>query len=509
MVCNESPPCNRGGLFVYSKLLGMNQQAISAVVPGAKLNDLALDLSKITVGFEFEFVSSVSHADFAKEMKGTDPDYKIGAITDEYAGHKKWGTSAPRYKVWHITGDPTIETSDDLRKKAKGKYGIELISPALPINRVKRTLLDILAIIHRVGGTSNASCGLHVTFGHPDLNVSLENFDPLKFSIFLQEDKLLAKFDRSRNEFAQNFSAQILQAMHEEMTQLGGKVMERESPNFEVEDESDYPSSYNQVDPNESTGPALTDENLKDLINTTRVRQRFALYSHYMSINLIKLKNHCVEIRSPGNDYLSRSPDELVQMVLHMARCLALAMSPSMLEDKYVLAVRRMLKQYNPVRTNYDFSRQQKELTVQEAVRTRGSANIGGYVHLAGHSVHLVLTHGDAKNPKSEASATWTVSGSGGGRVALRLYVDTFGNAEAVVPSKETLDKHPATKDVVAALSIDLIKASEKQSALPGLLRLAPSVAAYKSLLERFPKLSALKLNVTKFRDDLVAGGVV
>ena len=480
--------------------------ATSAVVPGAKLNNLAVDLGQITVGFEFEFVSPISHAAFAKIMKDTDPDYKIGAVTSEYAGHKeKYGSDL--YTYWHITGDDSIDTlspTDD----STGSYGIEVISPALPLTKAKKALLDIFAIIKSAGGTTNASCGLHVTLGHPKLTTDLVNFDPLKFAVFMQEDKILERFDRNRNEFAQNFSAHILQAMYEEMHGLRDRVMVREQPDFTEPDETNYPDSYFTVSPTESTGPALTEDNLQEFLTSLRVRQRFALYSHYMSINLIKLKNHCVEIRSPGGDYLNQDPEMLAQMVLHMARCLAVALDPSLLESHYLLAVKKMLRQYNPDNTGVDKKKTQQELNVAEVSKSRGPTSISGHLNIAGQNVLMTVTHGDVANPKADANVAWAVPVNDKSRIALRMYVDNFGITEVVIPDKKVLQQYPTVKDVAQSVCDQILSIANRMKPVPGFIKLAPSVAAYKKLLARFPKIASIKLNKASLEAQMKLSGI-
>jgi len=480
---------------------------ISAVVPGAKLNNLAVDLSKITVGFEFEFISPISHQSFADVMRDTDLDYKIGAVTKEYAGHKTKYPGKNLYSFWHITGDDSIDTaavSDD----TKSLYGIEVISPVLPLAKAKKALLDIVAIIKRAGGTTNESCGLHITFGHPLLTTDLINFDPLKFAVFMQEDKVLERFDRERNEYAQNFSSRILKAMYEEMHELKNRVFQREQPNFEETDEANYPENYYTILPNEVTGPALTEENLQEFLTSLRVRQRFALYSHYLSINLIKLRNHCVEVRSPGGDYLSQDAQGLAQMVLHMARCLAVALDPTLLETQYVLAVRRMLKQYNAPKQATDAKRAQQELNVNEVSKASGQTSISGKVKIAGQSVLVTITHGAPDNPRADASVAWAVMVEEKHRIALRLYVDNFGITEVVLPSKYTLQTYPVVADVAQEVSNQIIRAASKMGPVPGLVKISPSISAYKKLLARFPKLAAIKMNVSTFQSRMRESGL-
>lgn len=480
--------------------------ATSAVVPGAKLNNLAVDLGQITVGFEFEFVSPISHAAFAKIMKDTDPDYKIGAVTSEYAGHKeKYGSDL--YTYWHITGDDSIDTLSPTDDSTRS-YGIEVISPALPLTKAKKALLDIFAVIKSAGGTTNASCGLHVTLGHPKLTTDLVNFDPLKFAVFMQEDKILERFDRERNEFAQNFSARILEAMYEEMHELKNRVFQREQPDFTEDDEANYPDSYYTIAPNETTGPALTEENLQDFLTSLRVRQRFALYSHYLSINLIKLRKHCVEVRSPGGDYLSNDPQMLAQMVLHMARCLAVALDPTLLEKQYILAVRRMLKQYNSAAHSIESDRAKQEANVSDVSKSSGQTAISGHIKIADESVLVTITHGDPDNPKADANVAWAVDIDGKHRIALRLYVDNFGITEVVLPSKYNLEVYPKVKAVAEDVCNQIIRAASKVGPVPGLVKISPSVSAYKKLLKRFPKLSAIKMNIPNLQSSMRAVGL-
>jgi hypothetical protein len=220
------------------------------------------------------------------------------------------------------------------------------------------------------------------------------------------------------------------------------------------------------------------------------------------------LRKHCIEVRSPGGDYLNRDVGEMAQMVMHMARCLAVALDPELLKDKYVLAVRKMLKQYNPNRTNSDFIRTQSEKNIDDVSKSTGPTSFTGTVNIAGHTTQLTLTHGDAKNPRAEASAVWTIKVGKRLRTVLRLYVDNFGKAEAVIPTSG-LEDNPDAKEVLISVCTDLLKTSDRLKPLPGLLRMSPSADAYKKLLARFPKLAALKLDTDKLRSDLEVYGIL
>jgi len=304
-------------------------ETTAAVVPGLDFSDV--NISRLTVGFEFEFISPISHKKFAQALSKKYPSWKIGVISSIYNAHEQLG--AAMYNSWNITGDGSIDASPN-------EFGIELISPVLKLSQVSKILESVFSLLKALKCETNDSCGLHVTFGHPKITANLTYFNPLKFGVFLQEDKLLARFGRTDNGFSLNTSKEILYELHEEMfrddvTRVGTSIIS--------------PWSRTQYDKETSrTGPKATDANLAKVLLDPRLRRRLIPIDHYQNISLSKIKNNLVEVRGMGGNYLAQSTTTLVNIVKHLARCLVISLSPTAYQAQYILAVKRMLNEYNP-----------------------------------------------------------------------------------------------------------------------------------------------------------------
>jgi len=310
--------------------------AVAAVVP--KLDLSQVDLSKLTVGFEFEFVSRLSHKSFAKSLQLAQPTWKIGTVQDKH-GLPKNVKDVEKYSVWNVTSDETVQEDAEDLLSLTPHYSIELISPVLQLNQVGDILTRVFSLIKSTGGKTNESCGLHVTFGHPDINSALTKFDPLKLGIFLREDNLLSRFGRTDNAFADNLSKRIVQAINTEIGSSGDQVTTLKGLNV-------FDHTPTSIPTTDKTGPKLTDANLAQILVSPAFRKRMAMVDHYTNISLQYLSKHRVEIRGMGGDYLNVSVKELTGRVLHMARCVAIALMPTAYVPQYVAAVRRMMPVY-------------------------------------------------------------------------------------------------------------------------------------------------------------------
>lgn len=301
-------------------------QSTAAVVPGLDFSDV--DISKLTVGFEFEFASATNWNAFAKQLGKKNPSWKIGTITQEYGG-----LSALDYSSWNITGDGSITTDD------KRPFDIELISPVLKLSEVPSVLSSVFSLLKELKCRTDDSCSMHVTFGHP--KISTQSFDPIKFGVFMQEDKILARFGRSDNEYAVNLTKEIFLRMGEEMAVKENKYVH-------ISDVDPYQSEYNwETDkPNKFSGPAVTDANLDKILTSKRFRRRIVPVMHFTNISLEHIDENRIEVRAIGGDYLNQSQTMLLNLIKHMARCLVVSLSPRLYHSQYILAVRRMIREY-------------------------------------------------------------------------------------------------------------------------------------------------------------------
>lgn len=315
----------------------VSSSAVAAVVPNVDFSQV--DLSKLTVGFEFEFISKLSHKAFARALKMAQPTWVLGVVRDDH-GLPKNIPDDKKYSGWNVTSDETVQEDTEDLLSMTPHYSIELISPVLKLSQVADVLDRVFKLIKSTGGTTNDSCGLHVTFGHPDLNSSLTKFDPLKLGIFLREDNLLARFGRTDNSYADNLSKRIIGAINTELAIPEDSVTSLRGQNVFSEEPNKLPVT-------DKTGPKLTDANLEKVLLSPAFRKRMAMVDHYTNISLQYLPKHRVEIRGMGGNYLAISTKEFTGRILHMARCVVISLMPKAYVPQYIAAVRKMMAVYS------------------------------------------------------------------------------------------------------------------------------------------------------------------
>lgn len=280
-----------------------------------------IDMSQVTVGFEFEFIcpedtwsklSTEVHENLGK----------VGEVSRLYATHAK---RSDRLTAWHITGDSSIGGYNE-----DTQVGVELVSPPIPVASMKDTLEKVWNVISSVGGKTNSTCGLHMTVFHPKIR---SNLDPVKMSLFLGDEKILARFKRSDNEYARNFMEQVYENLHGSDSDdfLDKGFGESAPPKSSIYDADDDEDEFN--DPDEDLSSTLTNADrytmVKDVLlariaRTTgpldKNRARLLSFlsendpqveAKYYSVNLGKISQNLVEYRAIGGDYLEHSVAEI------------------------------------------------------------------------------------------------------------------------------------------------------------------------------------------------------
>lgn len=305
------------------------------------------NIASVTVGFEFEFICPTrlwySLPDLIKEHLG-----KVGAISKLYADHKN---RQDKLTSWHITGDSSIKGYEDTgaakpeREEGEsdseynercdevmGETAVELVSPITQAADISKTLMNVAKVLAAVEARTNESCGLHITLG----NSAIKNrFDPIKFALFLGDDKILAHYKRLCNDYAES----TLSGVHSRIRQSNSDDF-YEGVGIDKPDESDYDEDADWGD----DGKWGTDASAQqEVLDTPYEIMRDRLLSHhnkgfrtpdraglldylanidtrYQSVNIQNMEQNLVEYRAIG-DYLKAStPTDDMNKVANIAK---------------------------------------------------------------------------------------------------------------------------------------------------------------------------------------------
>lgn len=210
---------------------------------------------------------------------------------DYHGGERAEGT-------WVLEPDGSIEDMNDPSTEA----GLEFISPPQSIDKTLSDLNKIWNWANDNGCYTTNDTGLHMNVSVPDY--SRETLDFVKLALFTGDIYILQQFDREFNTFCQ--------------------------------------SAIKKIKAN------ITPENTAQVIEQMRVglNSQAAKIVHngatakYTSINT---KDGWVEFRSPGGDYLSRSPEELSMTALRFARALSIACDPNAYKEEYAKKLYKLL----------------------------------------------------------------------------------------------------------------------------------------------------------------------
>lgn len=306
-----------------------------------ELSDRAL--SEFTIGFEFEFVSPISHEHFAEVLHLA--GLNVGVVSDAYGIHHGSG-----YTTWHVTSDPTIEPdgSDD--------YQIELISPVLRFSDVRPTLNLIWRILADIKAYTNDSCGLHINIGHLGGGLNSKDFNPIKLALFLGDDKIIRTMGRDSNLNCQAFLAYVRGVLHADLrTGIKHIIGPYESPAIpELMRDSKtgktrVPTGYDAI--------SVVDKIAHDPALRLRLSNSF---DKDISLNLTKLQGNdvgeapIIEYRATGNEWSHKSPRIYEGIARRLAASAHVAMHPELAIDTYkALIVRDIIHGKTP--TEHEF----------------------------------------------------------------------------------------------------------------------------------------------------------
>jgi len=308
--------------------------------------------------------------------------------------HIKYGGdySAIGSEVSHVVGAPVDTSSDyhDLRRKPgvwivekdgslddprdeDTDTGVEIVSPPQSVKKTFEDMNKIFAWAKNRGCYTNQTTGMHMNISVPDY--SYENLDYIKLAIFMGDEYVLEQFGRAANRFCRSGMSKIkakltpekteelLAKMHDGMNAAASKIIHS----------------------------AKTDK--------------------YTSINTHENR---VEFRSPGGDYLSKSPEELSTTALRLAMALQIACDDEAYRQEYEKKLYQLLKP-TQVTGHGEVSAPVEEEKDITKLFARYSAGELSYGELKQYIARIQDDREEERLSKSGVNRTFTVA-LGGGR---------------------------------------------------------------------------------------------
>ena len=202
------------------------------------------------------------------------------------------------YAYWNITHDTSIKDSDGKSdEEDQAGYGAEIISPPLSPSKALDQLEKVFTCLKQYDIETNESTGIHV-------NISLDNmknFDPLKLVLFMGDEYILRKFDRTANTYTLSQLQQVISSIHQTGT---------------------IPKSNKEI-------IALAQQGLEET-------------GKYYSVNLLHLPKY-LEFRAAGGKDYHRRLNDIREVTGRWLTAVELAANPNMQRAEYMKKVHKLL----------------------------------------------------------------------------------------------------------------------------------------------------------------------
>ena len=252
----------------------------------------------IQMGFEVEFVY------VAPGVTSQDQAFKQAQQQLETLG-LSFGSSG-----FQLVPDGSIEVN-----KQPNRFGIELVSPPLPLPENLHNLQRVFEWMQEQGHETNSSTGLHVNVSVQ--NLPIQQVDKLKLLLLLDEQHVQTLFDRLMNSYAHSHVEILKQAI--------AQARMKKQPWTQIRDL----------------------DKIKHILNASIDLEK------YRTVNFSKLSKGYLEFRIMGNqDYHKRFPT-VKRMIIRYAKVLLAALDPASFLPEYNQALSRMfaagLSQAQPV----------------------------------------------------------------------------------------------------------------------------------------------------------------
>lgn len=258
---------------------------------------------RVRGGIEFEFASSIPHAEFADKLAvAVGVDRRTVFMSDTYVD----SDSNKDYSVWRVERDGSIP------EDAKHKFKIEVVSPALPVNELLQVTPTVLKLIHEYGKTSNLT-GMHTTLSVPGVNIA-KKLDVVKLIVLLNEQYYGEEFGRLDAEYAKLQVPRLIQR---------------------VRSDNNYAT--------------LRDALEHFITKPYRISDKVLAVEKRTSINLSKADKHnLIEFRLPGGTGYEKKWLLIQRMVWHFAAAIAAACDENAYIKDYVKQLLRLIEDTRP-----------------------------------------------------------------------------------------------------------------------------------------------------------------
>jgi len=140
-----------------------------------------------TVGFEFEFTTSLSNNEVRSKLQ------EYGIKVQNNRG----------YNAWKLVGDPSIET----RRRHSYDNGCELVSPPMRIEKALKMLEVVFKFMRENPVETNTTTGLHVNM---DIgNKATKRIDPAKLVTLVDDEAVARRYKRAKQMYCLPHNSQI------------------------------------------------------------------------------------------------------------------------------------------------------------------------------------------------------------------------------------------------------------------------------------------------------------
>lgn len=217
-------------------------------------------------------------------------------------------------KVYHGRAksltDYVVEPDSSLEQpRSDEDFGLEFVSPPLPINEMITQLHKVRSWAESYGAYTNQTCGLHMNVSIPGYD--LKKLDYIKLALFVGDDHVATSFDRLGNKFAKSSIDEIT------------KKIKAVPDNI----------------------PRYADIFKKGLSTIASRSIHNGWTEKYMSINT---QENRIEFRSPGGDWLNTDIDKLINVMFRFVVALDIALDPEKEKKEYAKKFYKLLAGAKP-----------------------------------------------------------------------------------------------------------------------------------------------------------------
>ena len=242
--------------------------------------------------------ADVDGDDLAKQWSAW-TGYKAKASSGYHSADREPGT-------WIFEPDSSIQADS-------GMGGIEMVSPPMPLAQGMKALEEFFSWAGEIGADANRSTGFHMGVSIPDQ--TYDNIDHLKLILLLGDQNVLARFNRSANQYTKSI-----------LEKIKGNLRK-----VDLDKAFDTMRKGMQLIASEAVGDEI-----------------IGRQDRYVSVNI---KDNYIEFRSAGGSYFDKK-DELRNVMLRYVRVMASAADPEADKQEYAKKLYKLLSTITGDETN-------------------------------------------------------------------------------------------------------------------------------------------------------------